>query len=526
MNERIIDDWKPKKNPWLIATPMMIAVFMFALDETISNVALPYMAGSFSVSHTESTWVITSYLIASGIVITTSDFFCKLLGRNNYFMLSVLVFTIASFMCGFSNSIGMMILSRFIQGLGGGGILPLTQAIMLESFPKDKRAQAMAMFGLGVIVAPIIGPAIGGWITENWSWPFIYYINIPFGFLVLAIAPKLLEEPPYAQKQKNVSMDFIGFFFLCVWLIAFQVFLDKGNDADWFGSTWICWTFAISIFGFLSFVISQIKNKKNALVDLNIMKDKNYLYGTIIQIVLMGAMMGSAAMLPSMLQGLFGYTSFLSGLSMVPRGAGCLVATIISAILTPIVGEKPIVIAGLIILGLGSLAFGEINLNINLAAIALPNFLFGMGMILALVPLVNLSCCTLKQSQLTNASGVQSLLKNMGAAIGTSIVTTCVSRFSQTHQYMMVGNLSNTNHVFIERIQAISSSFSAITDSTTALFMAKYQVYQQLIQQSHLWAYVDTFRWFAIACLAILPLMFLIRSPKTIAAKESKQVQN
>jgi len=526
MAENIMtEEWRPSKNPWLIATPMMIAVFMFALDETISNVALPYMAGTFSVSHTESTWIITSYLIASGIVITTSDFFCKLMGRNNYFMLSVLVFTIASFMCGAADSIGMMIFSRFLQGLGGGGILPLTQAIMLESFPKESRAQAMAMFGLGVIVAPIIGPAIGGWITENWSWPFIYFINLPFGALVLSIAPHLLEEPPYAKKQKNVTMDYIGFFFLCVWLIAFQVFLDKGNDADWFGSTWICWTFAISMFGLFSFVISQIKNKKNPLVDLSIMKDKNYFYGTIIQIVLMGAMMGSAAMLPSMLQGLFGYTSFLSGLSMVPRGAGCLTATIINAIFTPILGEKTLVVIGLIILGLGSLAFGEINLQINLAAIALPNFLFGMGMILALVPLVNLSCCTLRQNQLTNASGVQSLLKNMGAAIGTSIVTTCVSRFSQTHQYMMVGNLTDTNPVFIERVQAMTSSFSSITDSATATLMAKSQIYGQLVQQSHLWAYVDTFRWFAIACITILPLMLLVRSPKALEAT-SKQPQS
>ena len=186
------DEWKPSKNPWLIAAPLMIAVFMYALDETISNVALPYMAGSFSVSHTESTWIITSYLIASGIIIPTVDFGCKKLGRNNFFMLCLFIFTTSSFLCGISNSIGMMIISRFLQGLGGGGILPLTQSIMLESFPKNQRAQAMAMFGLGVIVAPIIGPAIGGWITENWSWPFIYYINIPFGILVLSIAPSLL----------------------------------------------------------------------------------------------------------------------------------------------------------------------------------------------------------------------------------------------------------------------------------------------------------------------------------------------
>ena len=523
MTDTITEEWKPSKNPWLISIPLMLAVFMYALDETISNVALPYMAGSFSVSHTESTWVITSYLISSGIIIPTGDFFWKKMGRNNYFMLSVLVFTIASIMCGMAHSLGMMVLSRFLQGLGGGGILPLTQAIMLESFPKKTRAQAMALFGLGVIVAPIIGPALGGWITENWSWPFIYYINIPFGIIVLSITKGLLEEPPYARKQKNVSMDFVGFVFLCIWLICFQIFLDKGNDADWFGAEWIRWTFGISMLSFILFGLSQFFNKKNPLIDLSIIKDNNFVFGTAIQVMLMGAMMGSAAMLPSMLQQMMGYTAFLSGLSMVPRGAGCLMATVINATLTPYVGEKPLVIIGLIILGIGSLAFGEINLQISLSNLIIPNFLFGMGMILALVPLINLSCCTLKNEQLTNASGVQNLYKNIGAAIGTSLVTTCVSRYAQTHQIMMVGKLNEANPIYTAKLNALASSFSGLTDSFTATFMAKSQLYSQLIQQSHLWAYIDTFRLFAVASFAILPLMIFIRSPKHFAKVAAKK---
>ena len=198
-------EWRPKKNPWLISIPLMASVFMYALDETISNVALPYMAGSFSCSHNEATWVVTFYLIASGIIIPAVDFFCKLLGRNNFFLLSIILFTLSSFLCGVSNSLIMMVLARFLQGLGGGAILPLSQSIMMESFPKETRPQAMALFGLGVVFAPIIGPAVGGWITENWSWPYIYYINIPIGFFVLAAAKTLLEEPPYAKRQKGVK---------------------------------------------------------------------------------------------------------------------------------------------------------------------------------------------------------------------------------------------------------------------------------------------------------------------------------
>ena len=197
------EEWYPKRNPWLISAPLMLAVAMYALDETISNVALTYMAGSFSCSHNEATWVLTFYLIASGIIIPAVDFLCKLFGRKNFFLMSVIIFTISSFLCGVSNSLIMMVFSRFLQGIGGGAILPLCQAIMMESFPKEQRPQAMALFGLGVVFAPIIGPALGGWITENWSWPYIYYINIPIGFIVLAMAKEFLEEPKFLGVHPN-----------------------------------------------------------------------------------------------------------------------------------------------------------------------------------------------------------------------------------------------------------------------------------------------------------------------------------
>lgn len=504
------ENWKPSKNPWLISAPLMLAVAMYALDETISNVALPYMAGSFSCSHNESTWVLTFYLIASGIIIPAVDFFCKLFGRKNFFLMSVILFTISSFLCGVSNSLIMMVFSRFLQGIGGGAILPLCQAIMMESFPKEQRPQAMALFGLGVVFAPIIGPALGGWITENWSWPYIYYINIPIGFIVLAMAKELLEEPPYAKRQKGVKLDAIGFSFLAIWLVCLQIVLDKGNDADWFGSAWVCWLTGISCVAGVIFVISQL-TRKNTLVDLSIMKDRNFFFGTFIQVILMGVMMASSAILPSMLQSMMGYTSFLSGISMVPRGAGCLVATIFSAIFITKIGERKMVFLGLLILGAGGLAFGEINLQISLVNIAIPNFLFGLGMVMAMVPLVELSCRTLRNDQLTNASGVQNLLKNVGAAIGTSLVTTLISRLSQVHQYMMVGKLSELNNAFVERVQAYTGTFSGMTDFASAMYSAKGLLYNQLIQQATLWAYIDTFRIFAIACIVISPLVILMK---------------
>ena len=291
------EEWKPSKGPWIIAIPTIFAAFMFVLDETIANVALPHMAGTFSVSRQESTWILTSYIVASGIMITAVDWFCKLMGRKNFFIMSICLFTISSFLCGVANSIEMIIFARIMQGLGGGGLLPVSQAVLLEGFPKDQRGKAMATFGLVVVVAPIIGPVIGGWITDCWTWPWIFFINVPIGILTVYLTTIFLEDPPYARKQNNVYFDKIGFLFLTAWLISMQVIFDKGNDADWFNATWICKLTAFSVLCFIAFVVSQIKQEK-PLVDMSVFKDKNYTIGTLIQVIIMGVMMGSMMLLP------------------------------------------------------------------------------------------------------------------------------------------------------------------------------------------------------------------------------------
>ena len=512
MENTLQTEWKFKINPWITMIPVMLSIFMFALDETISNVALPYMAGSFSISHNESTWIITSYLVASGVIIPTVDFFSRLIGRKQYYILSIIVFTIASIFCGLANSMAMMLIARIIQGIGGGGIMPIAQAIIFEIFPKEKLPQAMAVFGLGVIMAPILGPSLGGWITENWSWPFIYFINVPFGILCLYLTQKYVEEPPYSRKQQNVKMDFSGFFFLATWLLTLQVVLDKGNDADWFGSAWICRLFTVSMLSFFAFVYIQRKKAKagDGLINLSILRNKNFLIGTGAQIILMAILMSSAAILPSMLQRLLGYTAFLSGLSMLPRGLGCFIASILSGILVVRLGIKITTVVGLVTLAAGGLLFGQINTHISLADIALPNFVFGAGMVLSMVPLSNISCATLSNEEQTNASGVQNLFKNVGAAIGTSIATTMITRFSQAHQMMMVHTLRDTNPAFSERVSAISSAFVTQFDPATAIHMAQGQIYRLLSQQAALWGYVETFRYYAVAVILILPFIYFL----------------
>lgn len=513
MPQTTTEEWKPKINPWVMIIPVMLAVFIYVLDGTIGNVALPHMAGSFSATRDESMWILTSYLIAAGIVIPAVDFFSKLCGRKNFFIISILMFTIASMLCGMAKNIEFMIFARILQGFGGGGILPISQAIIIESFTKEQRGAAMSVFGMGVILAPIIGPVLGGWITDNWTWPWIFYINVPFGCIAALLSKKLIEDPPYAKRQHNVKIDGKGFLFLTIWLVTLQTVLDKGNNADWFNATWICWTFGVSVVACILFFHSQLTNK-DSLVDLSVFKDRNFSAGTIIQVVIQAVLYASLAILPQFLQSMMGYTAFLSGATMMPRGFGSMLSMLITGTLSNKIDNRLFVMLGLALIGGSSLVFGSLNLQISNMNIAIPNFFMGMGMGLSMVPIMNLSVDTLKNEQMTNATGIQNLLKNIGSAIGTSLVATMLTRFAQVHQYMLVGKMSELNPAFIERVQTTAGALSAYTEHSVAQYMAQYSYYGQLVKQSTLWAFIDSFRIFGVLCLAVIPLLLLMKKIK------------
>lgn len=513
MPQTTTEEWKPKINPWIMIIPVMLAVFIYVLDGTIGNVALPHMAGSFSATRDESMWILTSYLIAAGIVIPAVDFFSKLCGRKNFFIISILMFTIASMLCGMAKNIEFMIFARILQGFGGGGILPISQAIIIESFTKEQRGAAMSVFGMGVILAPIIGPVLGGWITDNWTWPWIFFINVPFGCIAALLSKKLIEDPPYAKRQHNVKIDGKGFFYLTIWLVTLQTVLDKGNNADWFNATWICWTFGVSVVACILFFHSQLTNK-DSLVDLSVFKDRNFSAGTIIQVVIQAVLYASLAILPQFLQSMMGYTAFLSGATMMPRGFGSMLSMLITGTLSNKIDNRLFVMLGLALIGGSSLVFGSLNLQISNMNIAIPNFFMGMGMGLSMIPIMNLSVDTLKNEQMTNATGIQNLLKNIGSAIGTSLVATMLTRFAQVHQYMLVGKMSELNPAFIERVQTTAGALSAYTEHSVAQYMAQYSYYGQLVKQSTLWAFIDSFRIFGVLCLAVIPLLLLMKKIK------------
>lgn len=503
------------KNPWLSVTPVLIAVIMFALDGTIANVALPHMAGSFGATRDESMWILTFYLIASGIVIPSVDFFSKFFGRKNFFTISILLFTVASFLCGTAKSLVSMVIFRIIQGAGGGGIVPLSQAIMLESFPKEKRGMAMAIFGMGTIIAPVLGPVLGGWMTDNWTWPWIYFINVPIGCVAAILSHKYLFNPPYARRKKGVKMDWWGFFYLSMWLLFLQIFFDKGNNKDWFGSTWVRWIFTISCINGILFFITQIIKRPNKLCDLSVLTNKAFLTGTFIRTVMQGVLYASVAILPQFLQSMMGYTAYLSGLSMMPRGFGGLTSLIICAFIADRVDKRKMVACGLLLLGAGALSLGFMNLQISSIKIMMPNFVMGMGIGLSMIPIINLSMETLTNQQMTNASGLQNMFTNIGGSIGTSLVATFLTRFSQVHQYMMVGKLSDLNNAFVTRVQSTASVLMQYTSPDMATHMSQYTQYNSLVQQSTLWAYMDSFRIFGLLCFMLIPLLLLFKKSKS-----------
>ncbi len=498
----------PRINPWLTTIAVMTATFIFVLDGTIANVALPQMAGSFSSSNDEATWILTSYLIASGIVVPSVDWFSKFFGRKHFFIACILLFTGASLLCGMSTSLEMMIFSRILQGLGGGALLPVSQAILLEAFPLEKRALAMSIFGFGVVVAPVIGPILGGWLTDNWSWNWIFFINIPFG-LIAAVTSKLwIYDPPYAQKQANAKIDFVGFFFLIIWLVTFQVFLDKGNNADWFGSEWICWTFGISMVAMVLFIYSQIVQKES-IIDLKVFKDKNFVIGTIILVIANMVLYASTTVMPLFLQNLMGYNAFWSGYSLMPRGFGSVAAITMYSLTNKFFDFRLLTALGLIGLGVSGLMFGELNLEFSMINIIIPNIIFGFSVGMTITVLTTASMETISNAQMTNASGVQNLIKNLGAAIGTSLVATMVSRYSQAFQHNLVEQLNTQNTVYMEKLSALTAHFCQYDVIAVAQAKAQGMLYNTLVQQSTLCAYIETFRVWGIVALACLPLLFL-----------------
>ncbi len=429
-NANPLRDWCPDCSPWLIAAAVMLPTFMEVLDTSIASVALPHIAGSLSASTDEATWVLTSYLVANAIILPASGWFSLRFGRRNFLLFCIILFTISSFACGAATSLGMILLARAIQGAGGGALQPLSQAILLESFPPAKRGSAMAIFALGVVVAPVLGPTLGGWLTDQYSWRWAFYINIPIGALAVFMISRFVKDPPYISNAKPGRIDGIGLGLLAIWLAALQIILDKGQEDDWFGATWIRWAFGVLILFFVLFLIRQLKIAK-PLVDLKVFTNRNFALGSLLIALFGGVIYGIVTILPLFYQTVLGYTASASGIAVSPRGIGAVLVMPVIGALTSRIDNRWLIAAGFALFGWTSLAMARLTLDISQWSLLTPIILSGVASGLVFVPLATVSMGTLSNEQIGNASGLYNLLRNIGGSVGISVVNTIVSRHSQ-----------------------------------------------------------------------------------------------
>jgi DHA2 family multidrug resistance protein len=503
-------EWRPSFNPWLVAMAVVLASFLEVLDTTIVSVAQPNIAGNLGATNEEATWVLTSYLVANAIVLPASGWLSLRFGRKRFLIACTVLFTVGSFLCGIAPSMPMLILARILQGAGGGALLPLSQAILLESFPREKQGMAMAMFGLGVVVAPVLGPFVGGWITDNYSWRWVFNINIPMGILAVYMMARYVEDPPYIKSSRPGSVDGIGFGLLAVWLATLQIVLDKGQQEDWFASTWITWFMVISVAALGALIVRELRTPE-PIVDLRVFLDRNFWVGTGVTFITMGAMYSALTMLPLFLQTLLGYTAQNSGLATAPRGIGAMIAMPVVGILMSYVDSRWLMSLGIALLAVATLMFGSLTLDVSMASIVWPNVLQGFGMGLLTVPLMAIAVGTLPQEKMGNGSGIFNLMRNLGGSIGISISTTFLVRMTQVHQANLVSHMTPYDAVFQQRLAGMAAGLGRYSAGPAARAQAYGVLYGILQQQSNVKAYVDMFCWTALIVALCLPGVWLLK---------------
>jgi MFS transporter, DHA2 family, multidrug resistance protein len=501
-------EWRPRFNPWLIAIPVMLATFMVILDTSIVVVALPYIAGNLGATQDESTWVLTSYLVANAVILPASAWLSSFFGRKNFLLVCTIVFTVASATCGLALSMPMLVIARVLQGLGGGAMQPLSQAILLESFPPTQRGTATALFGLGVVVAPIIGPTLGGWLTDSYSWRWTFYINLPVGILAAALMLIMIEDPPYIRAARPRRIDASGFAFMAVFLATLQVVLDKGQDADWFAAVWLRWLAAISAVSLIAFIARELLTD-HPIVDLRIFGNRNFAVSSLLFALFGLSIYALITLQPLFLQSLLGYPAFDAGLSVTPRGVGALTALLIVGALLPRVSPKLLVATGFALTAIASFLLCRFTLQISMSSVVVANVLSGLGTSFIFVPLTTLAIGTLRNEQIGNATGIQNLVRNVGGSIGLSYVATMLQRYTQAHQALMVGHLSQVSPQFQAQLGLLQRLFERGFTAPDAFLKARGMLYNLLLQQSAYWAFVDLFfivAGFNAVCVLLVPI--------------------
>jgi DHA2 family multidrug resistance protein len=500
-------------NPWIVAIAVMFATFMEVLDTTVVNVSLPHIASSMSATTEEATWGLTSYLVANAIVLPMTGWLASMLGRKRLLMLSTAGFTLSSVLCGLAPNLASLVIFRILQGATGGALQPLSQAVLLESFKPEERGRAMGFWGLGVVVAPILGPVVGGWLTENYSWRWVFYINIPFGIASLIMTRLYVFDPPYLRSESR-GIDYWGMSMLVVGIGALQYVLDKGQQDDWFSSPVIVTLTIVSAVTLATLLVQQLRSN-NPLVDLRLFKDRSYAVGVFLMTVLGFVLYGSLVLLPIMLQTLFGYPSLEAGQAMVPRGIGSLLMMPVVGVLTGHIDARKLLAVGLTIGGVTLIWMGQLNLNAGYWDLFWPQFTQGAGMALLFVPLTTVSMATIAPERMGYATSLFNLMRNIGGSVGIAVTGTILQRQRQTTAALLGENISIYDTTTQNLLSQITNGFIAAgSDVVTATNRAYAVLHGMLLRESSMVAFVDLFRLLGGIFLIMLPLVLIMRRPK------------
>jgi DHA2 family multidrug resistance protein len=491
----------------------MFATFMEVLDTTVVNVSLPHIAGNLSATIDESTWVLTSYLVANAIVLPLTGWLARHFGRKRLLMTSVAGFTMSSLLCGIAPNLPLLVAFRLLQGATGGAMQPLSQAVLLEAFPPHERGKAMGFWGLGIVVAPILGPVLGGWLTDTYSWRWVFYINLPVGIASLVMTKLFVFDPSYLR-QETESIDYWGIGLLALWVGTLQLALDLGQERDWFSSLFITTLVVTSAGGLIAFLVREWVARE-PVVDLRVFKIRTYSTGVFLMTTLGFVLYGSLVLLPIMLQTLLGYPSLQAGIAMAPRGLGSLIGMPVVGLLIGRVDPRRMVAGGLIA-GAGTLFWlGQLNLSAGYWDIFWPQFFQGLGLSALFVPLTTISMDPIPRERMGNATSLFNLMRNLGGSVGIATTGTLLARKQQEYINVMGAHVTSFSEAAHHALEAARNGFLASgADAYTATQRAYAAVFGAVQRQAVMVAFVDLFRLLGIIFILLLPLVLLMRRPR------------
>jgi DHA2 family multidrug resistance protein len=503
-------------NKWLITITVMLPAIMEIVDTSVANVALPHMQGSLNAGTDEITWVLTSYLVSNAVVLPMTGWLARMFGRKRFLITCIILFTIASFLCGASPSLGFLIFFRVLQGAAGGALIPMSQAILMETFPPYQRGMAMAIFGIGVMFGPIIGPSLGGWITDNMSWRWIFYINIPIGIIAVTMASFFIYDPSYLKRTK-VSVDYWGLALLVIGLGALQIVLDKGQQDDWFNSPFILICSVVSVISLISLLYVELTHP-HPIVNLRLFKDVSFSAGNLIMFAVGFCLYSSIMLIPLLLQTLMGYNATMAGMVLAPGGVATLICMpFVGAVIQRYDGRK-VILCGLLIGASAMFIMQRFTLDAAYLDFVWPRVVLGVGLSMTFVPLSTVTLSTIAREEMGNATGIYSLLRNIGGSVGIAISATLLSRYSQFYQTNLVAHVNPYNPVVQSRIALLKSATMAHgMDSVAAEKSALAIIYGMVKRQSAMLAYNRIFFIVGLAFLIVIPLLLLLKRPQNQA---------